>query len=57
MMSLQKVEQYADPLADDQVKEGMGRNSGIETKNFRSGSSHKVEMEEPGQSWGSVIRC
>ena len=57
MMSLQKVEQYADPLADDQVKEGMGRNSGIETKNFHSGSSHKVEMEEPEKSWGSVIRC
>ena len=57
MMSLQKVEQYADPLADDQVKEGVERNSWKETKNFLSGSSHKVEMEEPDESWGSVIRC
>lgn len=47
MMSLQKVEQYADPLTEDRVKEGMERNSGIETKNFHSGSSHKAEMEEP----------
>ena len=50
MMSLQKVEQYADPLTDDQVKEGMGRNSRKETKNFHSGSSHKVEMKEPDKS-------
>ena len=50
MMSLQKVEQYADPLADDQVKEGVERNSWKETKNFLSGSSHKVEMEEPDES-------
>ena len=57
MMSLQKVEQYADRLTEDRVKEGMGRNSGKETKNFHSGSSHKVEMEEPEKSWGSVIRC
>lgn len=50
MMSLQKVEQYADRLTEDRVKEGMGRNSGKETKNFHSGSSHKVEMEEPEKS-------
>ena len=56
MVSLQKVEQYADPLTEDRVKEGMGRNSGKETKNVPSGSSYKVEMEEPEKSWGSVIR-
>ena len=50
MVSLQKVEQYADPLTEDQVKEGMGRNSGKETKNVPSGSSYKVEMEEPEKS-------
>ena len=56
MMSLQKVEQYADRLTEDRVKEGMGMNSGKETKNVHSGSGHKVEMEEPEKSWGSVIR-